>query len=132
MITQFTKATLQALRSEIQAALDAVGTKHGVKLTYGNTRFDGDGLTYTAKLSGAIVASDGSVASKEAQDFKLYAHKYGLKPEHLGAKFKHDGPDDYEILGLKTKARGYPILAKNLTTGRTYKFTASLVQLYLA
>lgn len=130
MITKFTKQNLQALRVDIQAALTAVGEKHGIQLTYGNASFNSTGLTFSGKLAGAVIDSDGSVASQEAQDFKTYAALYDMKPEDLGFQFEHDGAM-HEIIGLSRKAPKYPILVKNLSNQKTYKFTADLVLLYL-
>jgi hypothetical protein len=55
---------------------------------------------------------------------------YGFKETDLGAKVNLMG-SAYEITGLMPRSRKFPVLAKALRTGKTYKFTANDVLLGL-
>lgn len=65
---------------------------------------------------------DAGPLTPERTEFERYAQSYGLKPEHLGTEFATDG-ERYCISGLSTGSPKYPILAKRVRDGRTYKFT---------
>lgn len=116
---------LKALRSEIDATLKEVGKKYSINLKAGNATFSDTNFTF--KLEGAVITANGTILKKESEDFKRNAILYGLKPEDLGRRFQDNGRA-FEITGLKPKASRYPILAKNLSTGQTFKFTSSHVK----
>lgn len=62
--------------------------------------------------------------SPEAEAFKQNADLFGLTPEDLGATFTQRG-QTFEITGVATRSRKYPILAS--CGGKGYKFTAASV-----
>ena len=63
-ITQFNKANLQVLRTEIDNALKAVENQFGIKLHAGNASFSGNEVTF--KLKGNTIGEGGTVITKEA------------------------------------------------------------------
>src|SRR5690606_31343377 len=77
-IERFNKATLQALRPEVQAALDAIAEKHGIKLQLGNISYTPDGGSFTSKIEGKVEA----IANEaEAARFREIAAMYGYDHE---------------------------------------------------
>ena len=112
------KQTAQKIRLAADEALQAIAEDLGVQITIKNGTFDGGQVTY--KVEFAEVGEDGNVATKEAEDFKAYAFRYGMKPEHLGAEFDAHG-DRFRIVGCKPRATKMPILAEN-AAGKRYKF----------
>lgn len=77
---RFNKATLGALRPEIQAALDAIAEKHGIKLQLGNIGFAADGSSFKAPVEGRVEAL---ADAKEHAQFLEMARLYGLDPEKV-------------------------------------------------
>jgi hypothetical protein len=73
---------------------------------------------------------DGTPTSKIGEDFKLYCHRYNLTPDDLGKEFSICA-DTYIIEGCKPRSSKYPILGKNVKTGKVYKFPASQVRIGL-
>lgn len=119
----FDKARLRQLRPQIEAALQDLAEKEQLSISLGSARFTSDNVTFKLELS--TVNNDGTVNTKEGEDFKFYASRYGLKPEALGATFRHAG-DVYTIKGCKPRSHKYPILGVN-SNGKTYKFHSSTV-----
>lgn len=111
---------MRTMSTDIEAALKEVAKKHDVELKVGGGSWDDS--TFSFKLEGGIIKSDGSVVTKESEDFKARATFYGLKPEHLGKVIKIDG-ERYEITGLSTRSRKYPIIVKRVRDGKPFKLT---------
>jgi hypothetical protein len=124
-IQKIDRDALKTLRVAIDAALESVGKQYGVKLTASGKGHFG-GATGDITVDIATIAQDGTVVTKEVSDFKKYHELFNLKPEHLGAKFTQ-GRDTFEIAGLSMNAKRFPILAKNVRTGKMYKFPESSI-----
>lgn len=127
-ITRIDREALRLLRPQLQAAVKEIEAKTGLKLeftrgTYGDT-------FGTFKLEISTVAKDGTVFSREADDFKQYATLYGLEADDLGKEFIAGGGRKFKISGLAMKSRKRPVLAKDVN-GKTFKFDARTVKLYL-
>ncbi len=69
-ITTFDKKNLNALRPEIQAALDTVAAAHGIKLQLGNISFLGP--TFTAKVNGEASGADEHKAKEAVEMARIY------------------------------------------------------------
>ena len=97
-----------------------------VNIYMGNGTYDPPNAA-TFKVEVRSVNEDGTVYSEEAEAFKTMAHLYGLKSEWLGAKFMAAGIE-YTISGLAKRSRKFPILAKRVKDGKTFKFTEDVVK----
>ena len=64
---------------------------------------------------------------KYEDDYKVYAHKFGLGTEHLHAKFNSNGKT-YEVVGLKKSYRKYPIIVRDVVQNKIYKFALDTVK----
>ncbi len=122
-ITKFDKPALKALRVDIDAALAAVGAKHGINLKAGNARFDAKTVTF--KLNCALLNSDGVAETKEMMDLKALYPQLVNKQVTLGPRTHGT------IVGYKSRAQKYPFLLQ--TPNGVYKITsiqAGLSELY--
>ena len=128
-IKKIDKETCKTLREELEKVLEPFGKKFGINASTGSGRFSEN--NFTLKVEMAVVDSNGNVKNKEAESFKLNAFMYGLKPEHLNQTFKSWTGESFEIIGLATRSSKYPILAKNLETGKTFKFPAEQVKMMI-
>ena len=127
-MTEIDRPFLDKARTHIDKALAAVGKELGVNIKTGNCRYSSS--TFTFKLEGCLIGDDGNAVTKEAESFTMLASSYGLKPEDLHKEFKNGG-DTYQIVGLKYRARKFPIQAKRLSDGTVYKFPADTVRFAL-
>jgi len=124
-IISIDRPTAKHIATEIETALADVAQRLGVKITVGGTRFTEQNAKI--KIEVATISSDGQVRSEAAENFGVYAYRYGLKPEDMGKTFSWMG-NSYEISGCSPRSHKYPILAKRLSDGKTYKFAAKLVR----
>lgn len=121
---------LKLIGKDIDAALQAVGEKHGVEIKYDGGRFTSSNATL--KLSvGVINSVTGEAETKERQDFKTYAKSFGLSPDMLDKVFTMQGKA-YRVCGLKPRSYKRPVLAELVGTGKVYKFTDGAVKRELA
>ena len=72
---------LRTAREEIQNILKDYADKHNLQISLGSASFTSENATF--KLELATKTTDGSVNTKKAADFKLYASMYGLSPDDL-------------------------------------------------
>jgi hypothetical protein len=64
--------------------------------------------------------------TKEATDFNRFAASFGITKK-LGDTFFFRY-ETYEIVGLKPRSSKYPLLAKNISSGKTFKFPANVAK----
>ncbi len=110
-ISSFDRTTIDVLRAAVDLALAKVGEQHGIRLNTGR-------ITYRAHncvipVEAAVIAADGTVASREAEDFKANAAFFGLTPEHLGQTFTDGRGVRFRLVGLNLKARKKPFLIED-------------------
>lgn len=121
----FDRKRVKSLRPKIEKALQELAEAEGISIDLGSARFDSNNVTFKLVLS--TVNTDGTVNTKEGEDFKFYGpNRYGLKAEALDATFTRNG-EQWTITGCKPRSTKYPILAKN-RNGKTYKFHPSDVK----
>ena len=132
MIKAFDPTNLKELRAEIDAALKAVQTKHGVRLSLGSISYDG--VKATTRLTMIAVGDSASASDPRAAmlvkaqaDFNRYADQFGLKPAQFGVTFKY-GRETYKLAGVKPGSPKYCILATNVANGKTFKLPESSVR----
>lgn len=105
---EINRKLLEALRTDINEALKAVGKKHGVTIEAGNARFSA--LDIDMHLNIAIAKTDGFDPEKERWDKSILFT--GLKPEDYGAKIVL-GKETFTISGFNPKAQKNRILIRN-------------------
>ena len=128
-VKKIDRASCKKLRTELEKILEPFGKKFGIDVKTGSGSFSE--TSFTLKVEMATISADGKVQNKEAEAFKTNAFVYGLKPEHLNTTFKTWTGEKFEIVGLATRSRKYPILAKNLDNGKVFKFPAEQVKAFV-
>lgn len=103
-----TKDMLRDLRTDIDAALAAVGTKHGVALKTGSGSFTDTNATFKLDVS---VIEGGVVVSKESAFLRKHFQMLGLKEEHLSQVFAYGGKN-YTLDGFRNTGGGKPYLVE--------------------
>lgn len=134
-ITAFDRNNLKTLRKDIDDALAAVATKHGIDLSIGTISFDQNKfttrLTVTTKAS-AIAPEHGNslfegVAAQDIEAFKRYAPMVGLEESDLTKEFTDKGTR-FAIVGYSPRSTKFPVLVKNLSNGAILKYTLRFVR----
>lgn len=129
--TAFNNTNIKAILADAQAALDAVAEKHGLTLERTNCRYQRDQLPVAFRFITVELDPNGNAMDSRAKDFLKYASVYGLSESDFLAEFDSNG-NRFRITGFKPRAVKYPVLAENVRTGKTYKFTAETVKAALA
>lgn len=125
-ITSFDRTNLRLLGAAIDAALAPVATQFGISFNRPGCRFTSDNATM--KIEAAVVGNNGQVMSREREDFKEQAPLfYGIPATALDSDFKFRG-ETYTIIGLKSRSHKNPILGKQKSNSKTYKFSPSMVK----
>lgn len=119
MSTSITKAFIRDLRIDIDNALAAVATKHGISLTAGNASFTDN--TATIKVNVALLIG-GKVATKEQETLKLYQKMLGISDEQMTREFTL-GTKRFVLEGYKTSRTSKPFVICEVGTGRFYVAT---------
>jgi hypothetical protein len=122
-INSLDRTAVRRINDDIQSALDTVAKRYGVQIKVGNSRFSNTNCT--TKIDISTVNEGGTVMTKEATDFNRFAASFGITKK-LGDTFDFRY-DTYEIAGLKPRSSKYPVLAKNLSNGKTFKFPANVI-----
>jgi hypothetical protein len=130
-IEQFTRQNLRAIYEDVEAALKPIAEKHGIKLERKSCTYRPDELPVAFKFITIEHDANGNTMDSRAKDFVRYASMYGLSKDDFLAEFR-SGSRLFRITGFKPKARKYPVLAEDVKTGKTYKFSAEKVKMALA
>jgi len=125
-ITQFDRKTCQMLGSAVEEALQQVSKNFGISINCKGGTFSS--TNFTMKIEAAVIGQNGDILSKEVENFKMYCGMYNLLPDDLGKSFKANDGNTYQIKGLTNRGGKFPILAVNLTNGKTYKLPERMVQ----
>ena len=124
-ITQFNKANLQSLRTEIDDALKAVENQFGIKLHAGNASFSGNEVTF--KLKGNTIGEGGTVITREATNWNRHRGLHGMDHLSVGDQITIQGKS-YTLTGYNTRARKAPVEFKD-SRGNGYKCSMRMLQM---
>ena len=122
-ITQFDKRNLQALRVEMDNALQAISNKYGITIKAGNASYSGNECTFKVKCN--TKATDGTVITKEAMDWDRHKGFHGMDHLSVGDNITIQGTT-YILSGFNTRARKAPVNFKD-TLGRGYKCSVRML-----
>lgn len=118
------REAIRALRDELNAALQGVGEKHGLKIEAGKCTMSTHHCRFHLEVS-MVDASSGQVHNRESEDYTHYARRFNLNPDWLGKSFTVRGRS-YKIIGLKPRAGTRPVIADS--GGKQYVFPATMVR----
>ncbi len=110
-----TRNSVKSLRNDIDAALAAVGAKHGVSIHAGNARFDSNTVSF--KLEAKVVSGAGEVYNAEAEALKA------LSPEYVGKKITLSGGVKGTVVEFHRRKHKYPFIVET-ANGKRYKVPA--------
>jgi len=117
---------MKDLRAIINEQLKSTAEEKGITLQVTNCSFGKNSFTF--KLEGGTIDESGNVIDSKAEFFLANAGSYGLSPDDLGTTFKSGSGKEFKIIGLKSRARKYPIMTTCLTDGGSYKHSVDQVK----
>lgn len=122
-----TRDRIKEIRVDVQNALDMVARTYGGHIGFkvGGIRYDSNSFRIT--VNGFDKNAGENVYEVE---WGKYHALYGFAYDELGKTFSRDG-DVYAIVGLKKANRKYPIIARKVSNGKEFKFTADTVRALL-
>ncbi len=118
------KETVKRIGKRAEEKLKEIEAEFGISVSYGGGRFSKTNATL--KFEFALVREDGSVATKEAEDYKRWHGLFGLPADGVGQTFLYQS-QEYTIMGILPKSKKYPVITMN-SDGRSIKFPAELVK----
>lgn len=121
---ELNKQLLKQITTDLNEAIKPVAEKYGLQIKIDQTNFSLKNAT--TKLQIAVI-EDGQAVTREVQDYLEHHQDLGLKLEWLNREFEVLGKK-YFLLGLKTKSTKYPLLARSLDDGKTYKLPVRSVK----
>ena len=121
-IVKISPTVLRELRTELADVLKEFGEKRGITLELkGGMQYTED--SFSVRLQGVI----GTDSDPKKMEFERYAPAFGIPADWYGQNFLAMGAK-YEVSGISPRSRKYPILARDMETGKEYKFTLEAVR----
>lgn len=124
-IKAFDAVVLRKLQPEIEAALAALGRRHGITIRAGTARFRES--TAELKLELAVIGGDGRSVRREAEEFAKYHAMYGLEAGDLGQVVILDR-EEHRLVGLAPNRPKYPIVMERLRDGKVVLCTEDVIE----
>jgi hypothetical protein len=119
-MTMITKTTIQLLRDDVNAALAAVASKHGLAIRAGNATYNENAVTF--KLVCSTVSDGGRPMTPQATAYAQLAGVMNWAPLFSTIKV---GIDEYTVVGYNARARKQPVIVER--NGKQFKVAESLV-----
>jgi len=116
------RETVARYRKELNAILKEYGELVGLQFNLGNIKYSSTDFSCTLK---GITAS--SPEEADQLNWNSNCRLVGFTSEDYGKEFKARG-SSYKLVGIRPKARKYPIVAKKESDGKSYIFSASFIK----
>lgn len=115
---RITAATLKTkITPEVEAQLDAIGKKLGLKFLIGKVDLSTAGVKATLPITIETLSEDGK--SAEQREFERLAPVYGLEAEDYGRIIEH-GRKRYRLYGFRPNGKKNCLRVALCTTGGEY------------
>lgn len=114
------KQEARELGAATEAALAEVAQRFGMSVEVRGGSYDAAANTFRPKVE-YRAADSGRV------EFERLAPSFGVDPAIYGKTFTHAGRS-FEVVALNARAPKYPLQGRELSSGRTFKFTESTLR----
>lgn len=118
---EINKANLKTIRDEINAALAAIGEKHGMNLSTGNINYHAEG--FRTQLTALNVSTDSSAEAvptnmlKYVDNAQRWLVREGYSTDLLNKEFVYNGKK-YVFIGAKANRRDTSMAVKAVDSGQ--------------
>lgn len=117
---EFTEEQFDRFREDLNNAVMEVANKYDVDITFGSFRYA------LAEFNTKMTVKRRDVDA-ERVNWVLNCERYDLHPDHYNQTFEDEG-DWFQIVGLDTSKKRYPILALHMKTGDIIRFNPRYVE----
>lgn len=124
-IKELDKAVVKSLGGQIEAALQGIAAKHGLKIAYRGGSYSPGNAQIKIEIS--VLGEGGAPRTREADAFVQMAELCGFKPEHLNQSF-NSGGHTYILRGMNTRAQRMPMVVERKSDGKSFKMTEEAVR----
>ena len=120
------KSKIESIIKEIEEAAKKIGESHGLEIrTAGGYHYTTNNFRF--QIEAAVVNDEGVAETREVEDFKHLAFRFGFQPDDLHKELIIQGRT-FRIVGLKPRNFKYPIICEELGTLKQYKLGADQVK----
>lgn len=126
-----TPALCDRLRRDLLEACRQVAETHGLAVEGGELSDVDLRHGFDIAFRVGIPMADGSLYSSDKVLFEALAEHFGLQPSDYGRTFRTGG-EAFRITAINPNRPKYPISAERIADGRSYKFAAESVAMYLS
>ena len=124
-IKSLDRGAVRTINADIESALQAVATKYGITISLGNATFSKSNCDL--KIKYAVQGDSGMAITREVEDYNRLAKAMFNTTKQVGDQIEFNG-DTFEIVGLKPRSHRYPLLAKSMRDGKTYKLPSIAIE----
>jgi len=126
-INSVDRSTVEMLLDEAEEALGQIAMRHGIVVSRKHCTYSSTEIPVAFKFVVPERTEDGEAVDPKETEFRKYARRFGLEPDDYGKMFRtFNGV--YRVCGIKPRARKYPVLGRNIDTGKAYKFRPDSVK----
>ena len=115
------EAKIKKVQDRIKAAILQIEAEENVKIDFGTISYNK--AFYTSKMSVKTLEKTEAVGDV----YKAICRRLGFTQNIIGMRF-HGTNGIYEIVDIKTKNRTYPIIAKQVSGIKTYKYSVDQIK----
>ena len=129
-VHRFDPTTVKTVLETCREALELVAKQHGLVLQRKTCTYARDGSWMPVSFKLVVPERDeqtGTAIDPAESEFRRLASRYGLEASDFGRTFS-TFHGTYRICGVKAKARKFPILGTETSTGKCFKFAAVQVR----
>jgi len=114
---EINKAAARTISQKLERAALEVGDELNLNVRVGGGTFDPEAGTFKPKV-------EFSLPDSADRQFRMDAPLFGVDPDARGMEFEYGGKA-YTLEGFKPRSHKYPIIVKDVATGRSYKLGRS-------
>jgi hypothetical protein len=115
------EAKIKKIQDRIKAAIIQIEAEENVKIDFGTISYNK--AFYTSKMIVKTLEKTEAVGDV----YKAICRRLGFTQNIIGMRF-HGTNGIYEIVDIKTKNRTYPIIAKQVSGIKTYKYSVDQIK----
>jgi len=124
-IEKFDRPACREVSDKVIEALKPVAAQLGLSVKKHPGSYSSQ--NFVMKVEFAVIGEEGVAMTRERQDYMEQFWRFGLKKEWLDKVFTTDTGESYQITGLRTRGKKFPVLAIHTRTKKGYKFPARAV-----
>jgi len=123
-IDKFDRKSVHDLAHDFEFVLRDFADKYGLKVKISGGKFND--MSYRPNFEFCVVGDNGRAMDGDVRDFERNCWVFGLDKNDLGRTFWSSN-SEYEVVGLKSRSKKFPVLCKRKSDGKIFKFPSSTV-----